>query len=403
MTNSQFRFSPLVTPLPRCRVEHPSKSAVPRVSKPAARNAVALAACFLFLAGIGAFAQERGAASLFPDPVVASGKGIEIKRSAVKNAFYTEKTLVLEQQNVAIPESERVRVESDILLHLVVDKILVQRATAAEKTKTEDEVNKYIDDLRKAAPSETIFQQQIAATGNTLDQVKSAYLEKKLARVVLARELVPGNIVSDDAVKQFYEDPQNATNFAIPEVVRVSHILLCTIDLETRQPLPATQQKEKEKLARDILARAEKGEDFAALAKQYSDDVGTRDNGGEHTFARHGLGPGMNGFEAASFSLKTNQISDLVETPYGYEIIKLLEKRPPSRVPFDDNVAAGIKEYLTNQEINRQLPSYIPKLEAEYNVKFLDTNYSPTPLLLPAAPVAPVAPTNSAPFIGPRL
>ena len=352
-----------------------------------------VAAFCLFAPVVAAFAQ--GAASLFPDPIVATGKGIEIKRSAVENAFYTEKTLVLQQQNVAIPDSERRRVESDILLHLVVDKILVQRATAEEKTKTQDEVNKYLDDLRKAAPSETIFQQQIAATGNTLDQVKSAYLEKKLARVVLTRELVPSNAVSDAAVKQFYEDPNNATNFAVPEVVRVSHILLCTIDLETRRPFPDEKQKEKEKLARDILARAEKGEDFAALVRQYSDDIGTRDKDGEHTFARHGLGPGMNGFEVTSFSLKTNQISDLVETPYGYEIIKLLEKRPPSKVPFDDNVAAGIKEYLTNQEINRQLPAYIPKIEAEYSVKFPDTNYSPTPLL------SPVALTNSAPPIGP--
>jgi peptidyl-prolyl cis-trans isomerase C len=345
----------------------------------------AAAAFFLFAAGAPAFAQDRGAAALFPDPVVASGRGFEIKRSTVQDAYITEKALMLRQQNVVIPESERARVESDILLHIVVDKILVQRATPEEITSVSNQVAKYIEDLRKAAPSESLFQEQIQATGKTLEQVKTAYLEKRLARVVLARELVSSNAVSDAAVKQFYDDPKNATNFAIPEQVRVAHILISVIDPDTRRQLPAARKMDKEKLARDIKARADKGEDFAALAKQYSDDAGTRDKGGEHTFARNTTGPGLEGFEAASFSLKTNQISDLVETPYGYDIIKLLEKRPASKMPLDDNVAAGIRDYLANDEINKQLPAYIPKIEAEYNVKFLDANYSPTPLAAPGA------------------
>ena len=397
-------------------VPQTSKSAVSRVSKPACGDAVEpawkpaiqqvwkpaahivgglrggfgpvarhhTAAVFLFAAGLcAAAAPDKPAAVLFPDPVVATGKGIEIKRSAVTDAFITEKTLVLEQQNAAIPESQRARVESDILLHMVVDKILVQKATAEEKKKVDEEVAKYLDDLRKAAPSEKLFQQQIEATGKTLQEIQTAYVEKRLARVVLARELVPSNAVSDAVVKHFYDDEQNATNFFVPERVRVAHILISVIDPETKRQLQPAQKKEKESLAREIKAKADKGDDFAALAKLYSDDTSTKDKGGELVFARHTLG--LEGFEMASFSLKTNQISDLVESPYGYHIIKLLEKRPASKLPFDDKVAAGIRDYLVNQEINKQLPAYIPKIEAEYNVKFLDANYSPTPLAAPGA------------------
>ena len=346
------------------------------------------AAVFLLAAGLcAAAAPDKPAAVEFPDPVVATGKGIEIKRSAVTDAFITEKTVVLEQQNAAIPESQRARVESDILQHMVVDKILVQRATAEEKKKTDEEVTKYLDDLRTAAPSEKLFQQQIEATGKTLEQIKAAYVEKRLARVVLARELVPSNAVSDAVVKHFYDDEQNATNFFVPERVRVAHILISVIDPETKRQLQPAQKKEKESLAREIKAKADKGDDFAALAKLYSDDTSTKDKGGEIAFARHSLG--LEGFEMASFSLKTNQISDLVESPYGYHIIKLLEKRPASKLPFDDNVAAGIREYLVNQEVNKQLPAYIPRIEAEYNVKYLDPNFSPTPLLPAATPIPP--------------
>lgn len=351
---------------------------------------LAAAVLFLFATALPAGAQNPPAAALFPDPVVATGKGFEIKRSTLQDTFITEKTLVAQQQNVVIPDSDRPRVESDILLHLVVNKILVQKATEDEKARMRDEVAKYLDEIRKAAPSEELFQQQIKASGKTLEQIKAAYLEKKLARAVLVRELVPSNAIADDAVKKFYEDEKNATNFAIPELVHVAHILISVIDPATQQPLPPAPRREKEKLAREIKAKAEKGEDFAALARQYSDDFSTKNTGGEHTFARHTMVAALEGFEAASFSLTTNQISDLVETPFGYHIIKLLEKLPPSKMPFDNKISAGIKEYLANVEINKQLPAYVPKIEAEYNVKFLDPNFSPTPLAAPA-PNAPPA------------
>ena len=353
------------------------------------------AACFLFAAGLFAAAPDKPPAVLFPDPVVATGKGFEIKRSAVADAFITEKTLMLEQQNMAIPESQRARVESDILLHMVVDKILAQKATADEKRKVGEEVTNYLDELKNAAPSEKQFQQQIEATGKTLEQIRAAYLEKRLARVVLARELVPSNAVSDAVVKRFYEDEKNATNFLVPEQVRVAHILISVLDPKTRQPLQPAQKREKEALAREIKAKAEKGEDFAALAKLYSDDTSTKDKGGEISFARHSLA-GLEGFEMASFSLKTNQISDLVESPYGFHIIKLLEKQPASKLPFNADVATGIKEYLGNIEINKHLPAYLPKIQAEYNVIYLDPNYSPTPLLPPVPPISPVAPATPA-------
>jgi parvulin-like peptidyl-prolyl isomerase len=298
---------------------------------------------------------------------------------------------------VVIPESDRPRVESDILLHLVVDKILAQKATEDEKAKMRDQVAKYLDERRKAAPSEQVFQQELSASGKTLEQIQAAFLEKQLARVVLIRELVPSNAISDIAAKKFYDDEKNATNFAIPELVHITHILVSVIDPATRQPLPPAQKRQKETLAQEIKAKADKGEDFAALAKLYSDDTSTKDKGGEYTFACHAMAPELEAFAAAAFSLKTNQISDPVETPYGFHIIKLLERLPPSKVPFD-SASASIKDYLADVEINKQLPAYIPKIEAEYDVKFLGPNYSPTPSVPPPAPAAaPATPALATP------
>jgi parvulin-like peptidyl-prolyl isomerase len=155
----------------------------------------------------------------------------------------------------------------------------------------------------------------------------------------------------------------------VPERVHVAHILISTLDPVTQNPLPLDQKMEKQKLARSLKDRAEKGEDFAKLVKQYSDDPGSKDKGGEYTFAKdHEMVPE---FEAAAFSLKVNQISDPVETKYGFHVIKLIEKLPPKTEQFAE-VSPRIRDYLIGQQADKSLPAYLAKLKTDANVKIVD-------------------------------
>jgi foldase protein PrsA len=165
----------------------------------------------------------------------------------------------------------------------------------------------------------------------------------------------------------------------MPERVHVAHILISTLeDPATQQTLPPEKKKEKLKLANELKARADKGEDFAALVKQYSDDTGSKSKGGEYTFGKGQMVPE---FEAASFSMKTNQISDPVETRFGYHIIKLLEKMPAATQEYA-KAEPSIREYLTEQG----LPAYFVKLKAAADVKVLDQAET-KPAVTPSAPV----------------
>jgi len=91
-------------------------------------------------------------------------------------------------------------------------------------------------------------------------------------------------------------------------------------------------------------------------------------------------------FETAAFGLKTNQVSDIVTTQFGYHIIKLSEKIPAGKVPFD-KASAKIKEYLTQQKLSKEIPPYMAKLRKEANVEILDerlkalesSDFSPLP------------------------
>ena len=140
----------------------------------------------------------------------------------------------------------------------------------------------------------------------------------------------------------------------------------------TQEPVPADKKKEKEKLAKDVKARADKGEDFAKLAKEFSEDPGSKDKGGEYTFARGEMVPE---FETAAFSMKTNQVSDVVETRYGYHIIKTLQKISPEKVEFA-KVLPELKEGLAQQEAQKQLPEYFEKIKKEANVEILSDKKS---------------------------
>jgi parvulin-like peptidyl-prolyl isomerase len=118
----------------------------------------------------------------------------------------------------------------------------------------------------------------------------------------------------------------NAPQLDQPEMVRASHILLLTSDPKTGTDLPPEQKAAKRKQIEDLLKRARAGEDFANMAKEYSEDPASKENGGEYKFARGRMVPE---FEAAAFSLKNaGDISDVVTTAFGYHIIKLNERIP---------------------------------------------------------------------------
>lgn len=308
------------------------------------------------------------------DPVVATGKGFVITRSQLNDAFLSYST-AMAARGSSIPESQRSLVKSNVLEEMIAGKILTQKATADEKAATWKMIDDYIAQARKAAPSAAAFDARIKASGKTLEQIRQQEFENELPMRVLMRETTNGINISAAAVRKFYDD--NPDQFVIPEEAQVSHILILTVvppDPLSPKTAPSSlspeQKKAKEKLAGEIKARADKGEDFAKLVKQYTEDPSAKDTSGIYTFARGRAEPE---FEAAAFSLKTNQISDVVETRYAYHIIKLLKKTPATKEPFGP-IESKIKLHLVGLEAAKVRPAYLARIKAESNVVLYDPN-----------------------------
>jgi peptidyl-prolyl cis-trans isomerase C len=315
---------------------------------------------------------------LFGSKVVAKGKNVEVTRGQVDDEVVRIKAQAA-ARGQSIPPEQLTMMERQILERLILVQLLKAQATDADKAAGKALAEKQFADTKTRFGSEEALNRQLKLMGATREEMLAKLNESTTAETVAKRELKVN--VTDADAKKYYDD--NPARFEEPEMVRASHILLMTTDPKTNTQLSDEQKAAKRKQMEGILKRARAGEDFAKLAQEYSEDPGSKDKGGEYKFARGRMVPE---FEAAAFSLGTNQISDIVTTQFGYHIIKLSEKIPARKVAYD-KAANDLKEWMTQQEMQKQLPDLAAKLKKDAGVEILDEKLKAVEL--PAAPGLP--------------
>jgi peptidyl-prolyl cis-trans isomerase D len=162
--------------------------------------------------------------------------------------------------------------------------------------------------------------------------------------------------VPDAEIQAFYQ--QNIAQYSTPEQLAASHILF---------RLDEKDEDAVRKQAEEVLKRARAGEDFAALAKQYSEDESNNSNGG--SLGEFGRGTMVPEFEQAAFALKPGTISEPVKTAFGYHIIKVEQNQPATTRPIDE-VRAEIEDQLKWQKAQEQAETTAKALEGQ--IKTLD-------------------------------
>jgi len=307
---------------------------------------------------------------LFGDPVIAKGKDFEIKRSQLDSAMISLRAASAGRGQQLPPDADRL-----VLKNLISMQVLLAKATDADKVKGKELFEQGVEKMKANSKlSEADFDErlnlQVKSQGQTREEWEKQGIEQATVQALVERELKVE--VTDAQVKKFYDE--NPSRFEQPEMVRASHVLIATRDLTTNQDYSPEKKAEKKKLADDIQKRAKDGEDFAKLAKQYSDDTGSKDQGGEYTFPRGKMVPE---FEAAAFTLGTNQVSDVIATQFGYHIIKVSEKIPAKTVEFS-KVEKDLHDGLKQQETQKLFPEYLEKVMADAKVEILDEKLKPS-------------------------
>jgi peptidyl-prolyl cis-trans isomerase C len=311
-------------------------------------------------------AEQASVASMrAAGPIVARGKGFEIRRGSVDEAWeiYAAKMA----RGDKLPDEPHDAVEARLLSHIIDTEILLRKATDEEKTAGEVTAGRTLADSRKRFASNEDFASWIKAMGMSLEQYRVRITEQQICELVIDREIKPSIILSDDAVKRYYEE--NAAAFDRPEQVRARQILFLTVDAATREPLPADKKAEKRKLAQEVKARLDKGEDFFQLCKEFSDEPWAKNetSGDEPLYVKGQMPPE---FDRVAFSLEPRTVSGVIESPLGYHIIRVSEKQAATRLPLGD-VAPRLREFLIEEEVKKRLPGYLEKLKKEAAVEII--------------------------------
>ena len=291
-----------------------------------------------------------------PD-VIARVNGESITRADFEEAV----TSVESRAGGPMPADQRDRILRGILDDLIGFKLLAQEAKARKVAVPDAEVDARISEIKSQFPSEDIFMQMLIERKMTLDQVKADAREDMAIGKLIEGEIAGKVAVKPEQVQDFYA--KNPDQFQQPERVRASHILIGVP--ESADAAAKAQAKTK---AEQVLTDVKAGKDFAALAKQHSSDPGSAANGGDLGFFQQGqmVGP----FNDVAFSLTPGTTSELVETQFGFHIIRVAEKQAPRAVPLEE-VRTQVEQFLQNQNRQEQTEAFVNVLKAKGKIEVL--------------------------------
>jgi peptidyl-prolyl cis-trans isomerase C len=207
--------------------------------------------------------------------------------------------------------------------------LLKQEAVQRHVVVADAEVEARLAELRKQFGNNAAFEKALTDQKMTVEKLRDNARTDLLVNKLLEQEVVAKVQVKPADVSAFYE--KNPDKFKQPDAVHASHILIIVppeADANAKAALKAR--------AEEGLKAARSGKDFAALAKQYSQDS-SASRGGDLGFVPRGQTAPE--FDKAAFSLQPGEISGLVQTQFGYHIIKVTDRRNGGVVPFSQAAA----------------------------------------------------------------
>ncbi|MBD3183590.1 peptidylprolyl isomerase [Candidatus Poribacteria bacterium] len=258
-------------------------------------------------------------------------------------------------------EATKKMIKEQILNSLVEQELLIQAGKNAGFTPETSEIDAELANMKAKFPSEDIYQQILKQEKLTEKELKNQIEERLIAGEFVEKEIRPkAKSVTDEEVSKFYEE--NKEKFVEPEKVKASHILV-----KVEPNADEKQKADAKKKIEDILKKVKKGEDFAELAKENS-DCDSAEKGGDLGYFAQGqmLGP----FSKAAFNLEPGKISDIVETQYGYHIIKVADKKAERKVEFDE-VKEKIKKYLTEKEVMNAMDNWFKSAKEKADISIM--------------------------------
>lgn len=234
-------------------------------------------------------------------------------RDMLRQLYQYDEARLSEEIEKAMPE----------ILETMIDEILfIQEAMRRNIQISDSEIDDYIESLKKQYGSDKAFEEALNAEGYTLDSLKRERQRALLLQELIKQEFDRELDVTDEEVREFYRE--NRDQFpGSSDAVKLKHIFI------RFNVTDADKEKARIK-AEYVLTKCKEGLDFGQMALQYSDDELTRESGGDMGYFVPGVGKYNDILETAASKLALGEISPLIESPIGYEIIKVTDIKSPN-------------------------------------------------------------------------
>lgn len=307
-------------------------------------------------AGAPAAPSVRPVPVVFP-AVVARVNGEEILRADLERSIRG----VEAQLNQRVPGDKRDTVVRGVLERLINYRLLLQEARARGIEVPPAEIDAQLRALAAQFRTEQDLRAALIRRGVTIEMLRDdARRDLRVAKLV-SQEAGKDVAVPVEDVRKFYD--ANLERFRLPESARALHVFV-------RMPAGADDKtKNAMKVRAEAIMRlARRGDDFATLAKNYSEDRATGVNGGDLGWFNRGATPKE--FDEAVFGLKAGEISAPIPTTDGYHIVKMIERRPSRIQPFED-VQVDLAKYLLRELQDRLTIRLINQLRDKAKIEVL--------------------------------
>lgn len=232
---------------------------------------------------------------------------------------------------------------AEVLDTLINNKIIALEAEKEGITVLDNAIQAEYDELVESYGGKAALQEALDANGLTVESVKDNIRMYQLTKDVMAKSID----ISDEELQQYFEEHKD--DYGQQEQVAASHIFL-----------------EDEATAKEVEEKLKAGEDFAELAKAYSVDTDTREDGGDLGYIQRGQMDEQ--FEAAAFALEKGAVSSVVQSAEGYHIIKVTGKEPAQQAVFED-VQDEVYETVLESRINEEYMTWLTTKQEQYKIE----------------------------------
>jgi peptidyl-prolyl cis-trans isomerase C len=304
--------------------------------------------------------KKSTAASSSTSSIVAKVNGTPITQQELDRA--TKFMLAQNRTKKELTAEERKKADSAVLNQLISAELLYQAGKKLDIPDVESRVAAQMKQGKSKFPSTEVYEKALKESGLTEKNLEEFARKEIYINNLIEKEIASKITISDADAKKFYDE--NIDKFKQPETVQASHILIGV------DPKASADEKKKAKeKAEALLKRAKAGEDFATLAKDNSTCPSAPQGGNLGYFSKGQMVPA---FETVAFSLKPGEISDVVETQFGFHIIKVIDKKPAGTVPFSD-AKKEIINYLKIQKIQQGINEYVENLRKNGKIEIINS------------------------------